>query len=458
MRLWPKSLYYGWVVAGASGSIGFANAASAISILTIFVAPMSEEFGWGRTEIAGATTAGAILGAALAPFIGRLVDRFGSRLTLVIGGTIIGLGCVYLSVMQTLVGFYLAFTVSRIADQGGVKIGTSVAAGKWFERYRGRATGLVFLVETVGVIVLAPLTQLVIGQWGWRSAWLMLAAVMFALGVIPCALWVRRQPEDMGLAVDGDSPLVVRQAHHERTVSDHKRTASDREQAVAEHEPAASERERAAADREATETAAAEIAVAERSLTLRDAARTPAFWVALASLFLGSNAVSGPGLHLVPYLTERGLNATAAVGAISVMATAGAAGAMLAGLAADRLSPRWLMVALYLMSAAALSLLVGTDTLAETYTVVILMGLIGTGANTLAPLMWAANYGRGSLGAIHGVGRASQVLGFAVGPLVSGIAYDSTGTYREVFLALAGVALVAAGLMAAARAWGGGKR
>ena len=436
MRLWQKSLYYGWVVAGASGSIGFANAASAISILTIFVVPMSEEFGWGRTEIAGATTLGAILGAALAPFIGRLVDRFGSRLTLVISGTIIGLGCVYLSLMQTLLGFYLAFTVSRIADQGGVKIGTSVAAGKWFERYRGRATGIVFLVETVGVILLAPLTQLVIGQWGWRSAWLMLAAVMFLLGVIPCALWVRRQPEDMGLTVDGDGPLMVRQAHHERTESDHARAVSNRDRVVADGE-----------------TPATEFAVEERSLTLREAARTSAFWIALASLFLGSNAMAGPGLHLVPYLTERGLNATAAVGAISVMATAGAAGAILSGIAADRLSPRWLMVALYLTGAAALVLLVGTDTLAETYAVVILMGLIGTGINTLAPLMWAANYGRGSLGAIHGVGRASQVLGFAVGPLVSGIAYDSTGTYREVFLALAGVALVAAGLMAAARGW-----
>ncbi len=440
MRLWPRSLYYGWVVAGASGSIGFANAASAISILTIFVVPMSDEFGWGRTEIAGATTLGAILGAALAPFIGRLVDRFGSRLTLVISGAVIGLGCVYLSLMQTLVGFYLAFTVSRIADQGGVKIGTSVAAGKWFERYRGRATGLVFLVETVGVIVLAPLTQLVIGQWGWRSAWLMLAAVMFLLGVIPCTLWVRRQPEDMGLAVDGDSPLVVRQAHHERTVSDHERAVSYDGRTVA--------------DGETTETASAEITVEARSLTLREAARTPAFWIALASLFLGSNAMSGPGLHMVPYLTERGLNATAAVGAISVMATAGAAGAIVSGIAADRVSPRWLMVGLYLSGTAALLLLVGTDTLAETYAVVILMGLIGTGINTLAPLMWAANYGRGSLGAIHGVGRASQVLGFAVGPLVSGMAYDSTGTYREVFLAFAGVVLVAAGLMAAARTWG----
>ena len=405
-------MYYGWVVAGASGSIGFANAASAISILTIFVVPMSEEFGWGRTEIAGATTLGAILGAALAPFIGRLVDRFGSRLTLVIGGGVIALGCVYLSLMQTLTGFYVAFTISRIADQGGVKIGTSVAAGKWFQRYRGRATGLVFLLETVGVIVLAPLTQLVIGQWGWRSAWLMLAAVMLALGVIPCALWVRRQPEDMGLAVDGGR------------VPDSGGVA-----------PGPGD------------------ADADQSLTLRDAARTRVFWVALVSLFLGSNAMAGPGLHLVPYLTERGLSATAAVGAISVMATAGAAGAIGSGIAADRVSPRWLMVGLYLLGTAALVLLVRTDTLVETYAVVILMGLIGTGVNTLAPLMWAANYGRGSLGAIHGVGRASQVLGFAFGPLVAGIAYDRTDTYREVFLIMAVVALVAAVLMAAARTW-----
>ena len=464
MSIRPKSWYYGWVVAGAAGSIQFANAATAISILTIFVAPMSEEFGWGRTEIAGATTAGAILGAALAPFIGRLVDRFGARIVLTAGGIVIGLACVSLARMETLLGFYLAFTAARIADQGGVKIGASVSVGKWFQRYRGRVTGLVFFVETAGVIALAPLTHLVIGQWGWRGAWLGLGALMFVLGVIPCALWVRRQPEDMGLAVDGDSPPVVRQAHHER-VGDGERTGDgervgDGGEAVvvrqAHHERVGDgertgDGEGAGGDEEAP---AAEIAVEEQSLTLREAARTPGFWVALTALFLGSSAMAGPGLHLVPYLTERGLNATAAVSAISVMATAGAAGAILSGVAADRVSPRWLMVALYATGAAALLLLVQADTLAETYAVVILMGLIGTGVNTLTPLMWAANYGRGSLGAIHGVGRASQVLGFAVGPLASGMAYDATGGYREAFLALAVVVLVAGGLLGVA---GGGR-
>ena len=324
MKARPKSLYYGWVVAGAAGSIQFANAATAISILTIFVAPMSEEFGWGRGEVAGATAAGAILGAALAPFIGRLVDRFGARVVLTAGGAVIGLACVYLSQMQTLLGFYLAFTAARIADQGGVKIAASVSVGKWFQRYRGRVTGLVFFVETAGVIALAPITHLVIGQWGWRGAWLGLGTLMLALGVVPCAVWVRRQPEDMGLAIDGGEP---------------------------------------AADAEAGGSTLPAGADESQSLTLGEATRTPGFWVALTALFLGSSAVAGPGLHLVPYLTERGLSATAAVSAISVMATAGAAGAILSGVAADRVSPRWLMVALYATGAAALLLLVQADTL-----------------------------------------------------------------------------------------------
>ena len=412
MKFRRKLLYYGWIVAGAAGAIGFSNAASAISILTIFVVPMSGEFGWSRTAIAGATTVGAILGAALAPFTGRLVDRVGARIVLAVSGTVIALACIYLSTMQTLLGFYLAFTASRIADQGGVKIGASVSMGKWFQRYRGRATGLVFFAETAGVIALAPLTQLVIALWGWRSAWQGLGAVMLLVGVIPCALWVRRQPEDLGLAVDGDRP-------------DAAEGSGQNEQRGVE--------------------------VGEQSLTLKEAARRPIFWMALGALFLGSTATAGPGLHLIPYLTEQGINVTAAVAAISVMSISGAVGALLAGVVADRVHPRWVMVSLYLVSAGSLVLLVTTDTMFETYCYAILTGLANTGLNTLAPLMWASDYGRGHLGAIHGVGRAAQVLGFAVGPLAAGIAYDTTGGYREAFLVMAGITLVAAALMAMAR-------
>ena len=60
-----RRVYYGWFIVAAAGSMEFANAASAISILTIFVNPMAEEFNWSRTEISAVTSLGASWGLPL---------------------------------------------------------------------------------------------------------------------------------------------------------------------------------------------------------------------------------------------------------------------------------------------------------------------------------------------------------------------------------------------------------
>ena len=408
MRLRNGRIYYGWWVAGAASGIEFANAATAIGILSIFVIPMSQEFGWSRTEVAGATSLGSVLGAGLAPFIGGLVDRFGSRVILVTGGTVIALGCLYLSMAQALLGFYVAFTTVRIADQGMVKIAASVSAGKWFYRYRGRAMGFVHFGGSLGVIVMAPMIQWVISGWDWRTAWVMLAAVMFCVGVIPCALLVRRQPEDLGLPIDG----------------------------VPESAGAA---------------LGAELERDEREYPLREVVRTPAFWLILASLFVASTATSGIGLHLIPHLTQQGLSPAAAVAAVSVMSLSGAGAALLAGAAAERMPAKWLLALLFLLAAVSMGVLARADTLAETYLFAVLQGLVGSGVNTVAPIMWASYYGRRTLGSIFGMSRAAQVVGFGVGPLGSAILYDRTGTYQGAFLFMAIGAVGAAAVLATAR-------
>jgi OFA family oxalate/formate antiporter-like MFS transporter len=411
----PKRFYYGWLVVGAASGIEFANAATAIGILTIFVNPMTQEFGWSRTEVAGATSLGAILGAVLAPFSGRLVDRMGSRLVLVVGGTVVCLACLYLSLAQTLLGFYLAFTLSRISDQGLIKIGASTTVGKWFLRYRGRATGLVFFAGAAGVIFLAPAVQVIISTWGWRVAWMVLGGLMFFLGVVPSALVVRRQPEDLGLTIDGV-------AHNQR----------------------ASTSDPSLGDKEVSRDG-------EISWSLGQVIRTSAFWIILVSLFIVSSATSGIGLHLVPHLTQQGLSAPAAVGAISIMSTSGALGALALGLMAERISPRLMITLAYLLGAVSMVVLLMADTLAETYLFAVLQGLAGTGVNTLVPILWASYYGRASLGSIYGLSRAAQVSGFALGPLVSGIVYDATGSYRSAFIYFAFLAVVAAVIVLAFR-------
>lgn len=423
MRFKPRRIYYGWWVAAAASSIEFANAATAIGILTIFVNPMSQEFGWNRTEVAGATSLGAVLGAVLAPFSGRLVDRFGARVILAVGGLVVVVGCLYLSTAQALLGFYAAFTLIRIADQGLIKIGASVTAGKWFLRYRGRATGLVFFASSSGIIVMAPIVQLVITHWDWRAAWVVLAGVMLCVGVIPSALIIRRQPEDLGLIIDGAST---------------EGNATEGNATVGETTNLSST-DLSGQDRD------------ERDWPLSEVTRTPAFWLILSSLFLVSTATSGIGLHLVPHLTQQGLTPAAAVGAISVMSIAGALSALAAGVLAERASPKLLLILAYLLGAVSMWVLIQADTLPETYLFAVLQGVVGSGVNTLAPLMWANYYGRRTLGSIFGLSRAAQVMGFAVGPLASAIVFDQTGSYRGAFVALSLVALIASVLLTAAR-------
>ncbi len=406
-----RRVYYGWFIVAAAGSMEFANAASAISILTIFVNPMAEEFNWSRTQIAGATSLGAILGASLAPFTGRLVDRVGSRWPLALGGAAVALACVYLSAMQTLLGFYVAFTVSRTADQGLIKIGAVPAVGKWFELYRGRAIALVFFAGSAGIVVLAPVVQIEMFTWGWRAAWLVLGAVMLALGVIPSFLIVRRQPEDLGLAVDGrPAPVSMGQD----TLGKYILAAGS---AAGSPEPGV-------------------------EWPMASVVRTPAFWLVLVSLFVASTSSAGVTLHLVPYLTQQGLGAGAAVSVISVLSTSSALGILALGFLSERASPRILLASVFLLIAVAIGVLLSTDSLAKAYAFAVLHGLASGGMNTLAPLLWASYYGRGILGSLHGISRAAQVAGFALGPLVLGIAYDASGTYQTalVYFAFTGVA------------------
>ncbi len=416
-----RRVYYGWFVAAAAAGTEFANAASAIGILTIFVSPMTEEFGWSRTQFSGATSLGAILGASLAPLTGRVVDRVGSRLLLAGGGIVVALACFYLAEAQTLLGFYIAFTFARTADQGLIKAGASPAVGKWFRRYRGRAVALVFFAGSAGILVMAPVTQLVISAWGWRAAWRVLGGLMLLGGVVPSALIVRRQPEDMGLAVDG-APAAGPSSSQTSSISENPQVSLDEE---------------------------------EVKWQLGQVVRTPAFWMLLIALFAISTASSGVVLHLVPHLNQRGIVGGPAVAVISVMSASGATSTMVLGFISERVSPRRLMVLVTLLPAFSMAVLISADNPAEAYVFAVIQGIGTTGVNTLAPLLWASFYGRSSLGSIYGISRASQVFGFAAGALISGVVYDTTGSYRDAFAFFGFIAMVSSLLVLVTRppAW-----
>src|ERR671935_3064300 len=102
MRYWGRRVYYGWFVLAAVSGISFANNATAIGVLTVFIVPLSADFGWTRTQMSAVTSVGAVLGALAAPVTGRLTDKLGARLPLTLGASSIVLAMLSLAFMQSL--------------------------------------------------------------------------------------------------------------------------------------------------------------------------------------------------------------------------------------------------------------------------------------------------------------------------------------------------------------------
>lgn len=370
---------------------------------SVFLVPMSEDLGWGRDLLGGAVGAGTIAGAAVAPWVGRMVDRHGARVMLTLGG--LGLGASYIGI--SLVPpeapwlFYLAYGLGRMIDMAVILLGATVAVSAWFGAgRRGRALGIVLIGNPAGVLLLVPLVQLVIGTSGWRPAWLLLGLGAW-LVLVPAAWLLVRSHAETSRAIATDAPNV--------------------------------------------------------SWTVRSALRTPVFWGLLVSATLGQMAYGAAGTHQLAFLQDKGFDATAAVAAVAVFAVTWGAGQLVWGALADRLPARWLLAAGYALLAAALFLLAATTTMGGAVAYALILGIALSNHETVDAIAWADSFGTRALGAIRGAGRPLFLTGNAAGAVLAGSVFELGGSYAPAFWTLSGLAIVAAVVVVTPR-WPAGRR
>ena len=124
--------YYGWVVLGCLCLAGFARQGPAVAVLSVFVVPMTEAFGWSRMEIAGAVSLGGLLAAFVSPMLGPVLDRRGARLILCLA--VLGTGLVDHGAVADAVAvvFYLLFCFARMVWAGPFDLGLYGALNNWF--------------------------------------------------------------------------------------------------------------------------------------------------------------------------------------------------------------------------------------------------------------------------------------------------------------------------------------
>ena len=372
----------------------------AVATLSVFVVPMTDEFGWSRAQFSGAVSLGALFGLLVSPFAGRLIDRYGSGVLLSASSAVVGLCAIGLSLTSPIWTFYALYVPGRAVFSSPLELGTSTAVSNWFIRRRPMGLAYMGIIQGIGLTIFPVIAQVLIDGWGWRTAWLAVGIFTLSTGIIPVLLLMARRPEDMGLEADPEK--------------DH-RTVPTSDVAAARAPPSASN--------------------TESNYTVRQALATRAFWLLAIFSVFGFVVQAGISLHQVPHYIGQGVPTHLAALTASTFAFGQVPGGVFWSFWARRVPLRVLLsVAAATMSVGA----IGTGLSSSLSTGIPMGFLLGVGVggiHLLLRLTWADYYGRLHLGSIRGLTLPAQIGGQAIGPIIAGFMYDSTGGYETPFTA-----------------------
>ncbi len=376
--------FYGWVILGCLCCAGFARQGPAVATLSIFVEPLTREFGWSRTALSGAVSLGGLLAALSSPLIGPLLDRHGSRVALCLAVLVTGIAMMLLSLMQSLLVFYVLFCIARMIWAGPFELGIYGALNNWFVARRAFATSVATLAQMAGLVAMPLIAQLAMRHQGWRFGWLAIGVTTLLIGFLPVWLFMVRRPEDLGLLPD---------------------------------------RQRASA------TADGRLHYDEPNFSRREAVRTAAFWFLLLYTVLIYPVQAGVSLHQAAHLIERGIAPTVAALIVSTFSLMSAVASLSCGFLPRSLPIRHPLALIGAILALSTVLMIGISSAGGGYLAAGLFGLGIGGVLTLLPIAWADYFGRANFAAIRSVALSAQVLAQAAGPLLSGALHDWTGNY-----------------------------
>ena len=432
--------FYGWAVVGCAMSSNAVRQAASVTTLSIFIVPMTVEFGWSRTGVSGAVSVGALLGALSAPFIGPLFDRHGSRALLIASALAMSACCVALAGTPGLLWFYVAFGVSRMIFSTPFDLGTSSVAAKWFVRRRALAMSLLTTSIGIGLTILPLAVALAIAAGGWRTGWLVLAVIVVVFGVVPQWFLLVREPEDLGLRPDGDgaAPRV-------------KAAGAGGARAADARAAGAGAADAGAADVGVADAGAAD-AAGEVAFTRAQALRTPALWLVMTYTLIVFSIQAGVSLHWAPHLVERGISPTITATIVGTFSLAIAFSSIVFGYAGDRVPVRATLAASAALMALGAMAMGAASGPPLGYAASVLFGAGVGGILTMPPVALASYFGRAHFGAIRGMALPAQVVGQAGGPLLAGLLHDLTGGYASGLATFAALSLLAAAVAMAARA------
>lgn len=388
-----------WAVVGLC-FLALALAFSARAALGLVMPAWSAELGWTRSFISGAGAVALIAMAAIAPFAGRLVDRYGPSAVLAMGLCALAAGCDLIAVTSSPLLFVVAFSGLSAAGFGMVAthvVSTGVA--RLFEAHRGLAIGIATSGATAGQFVIVPSIAWMMTAISWR--WSYAALALASLLLIPLLL-ISLRLGAVRRGNDAASPRAVNPDQANRTLAGY----------------------------------------------LGYLVRRPVFHALFWSFLLCGYTTTGIiETHLIPFAAFCGFPPLPSATAYGVLSAVNLIGMITAGWLADRVNRPVLLGAIYLVRGAAFIVLLNVGASYDTLLAfAVMFGVVDYATVPVTASLVASHLGIERMGLAMGLIAAGHALGGALGAFVGGFIFDSTATYAIVWWSGVWLA-IAAGLI-----------
>ena len=388
-----RRVFYGWwIVAAGIVSTGV-NSGLFIHGFQFYFEPMRRQFGWSRTLLSGAYSLSRVESGFLGPIEGYLIQRFGTRVVMAVGFAVFGLGFILLSRVNSVLTFYAAFLLLAMGSGSAGWTPVMVAINNWFRRKRGRAIGTAMLGLGLGGVALTPIVAASIETFGWEKTALGCGILMIVLG-IPLSWVVRHNPETYGYLPDGDLPLNEQSRGVPSTTSTSR--TSPRTSISGDYD-----------------------------FTVKEALKTPAFWMLSIGHSIALLVISSLSLHMVPYLeTDLDFSKTSAAQVVMVLTGVTMVAQPIGGFLGDRFPKTYIAAGTLLGHSTAMFLLATADSFSQVVLASVIQGMAWGIRGPILTAMRGDFFGRRSFALILGFSQFVMMGGQVVGPLLTGYMAD----------------------------------
>jgi len=365
----------------------------AFGAFSLFIEPLEQEFGWSRADMSLALTLFTACLAVTLPFMGRLVDRYGSRRVLAPSMLVLGAGlCVLGWRLDALWILLTVYVLIGVLGAGANSPPYMRTVSSWFDRRRGLAIGTAMAGAGLGYAYVPPMVRYINDAYGWRFSFLALGAIIIFVATPLVALFLKDPPRPRAAETPGPDGAVA------ETTGDEWREAVGR----------------------------------------------GVFWMLICVFALLSFSLYGMLAHFKPMLSEMGIPGAEAGWIAGMVGIAVMVSRVVIGYLIDRIFAPRVALVVFLLSAAGMVVLSTGNAAGFAIPAAVLLGLsMGAEIDLLAYLA-GRYFGLKSFAVIYGLLFSAFLAGTALGPWAYGAAYDADGSYSAMLLVGAGCCALAA--------------